>query len=93
MRKMNRPTSSSVGPNENSSVSSSERSSAGLAFTVTPSRSRSPDSSSVSANVGTSVSNFFEPLTSFLNSPWTVEPLDEISLTLPFSICSVKTGV
>ena len=82
-----------MGPKENSSVSSSERSSAGLAFTVTPARSRSADSSSVSAKVGTSVSNFLEPFTSFLNSPWTVEPFEEISFTFFFSIWSTKSGV
>ena len=38
------------------------------------------------ANVGTSVSKCVEPSIFFLKSPWTVEPFDEISFTLPFSI-------
>ena len=82
-----------MGPNENSSVCSRERSSGGLAFTVTSWSCEQLRQLLVSAKVGTSVSNFFEPLTSFLNSPWTVSPLDEISFTFPFSICSMKTGV
>ena len=64
-----------------------------MAFTVTVLSCSSRDSDWSSANAGTSVSNFFAPSTSFLYSPWTVSPLEEISFTLPFSTCSMKAGV
>ncbi len=84
---------SSVGPKENRIVSSSERSWGGLAFTLTLLSSSCLASWSVLANVGTSVSKCSASPTFFLKSPWTVSPLDEISFTLPFSICEMKSGV
>ncbi len=92
-RKTNSATSSSTGPNENSTVCHRERSSGGRAFTVTVLSCSSRDSDWSSANAGISVSNFFASSTSFLYSPWTVSPLEEISFTLPLSTCSMKAGV
>ena len=50
-----------------------------------------------SAKVGTSVSKLvaLSPLylTSFLNSPWIVSPLEEISLTLLSRTCVRKVGL
>ncbi len=50
-----------------------------------------------SAKVGTSVSKLvaLSPLylTSFLNSPWMVSPLEEISLTLLSRTCVRKVGL
>ena len=94
---MNSATSRIVGPNENRIVSSSERLSGGSALIVTFSRSSSWDSSSSFAKVGISVSNCLASsssyLTSFRNSPWTVSPREEISLTLPSRTCARKVGL
>ena len=90
---MNSPTSSSAGPKENRTVCQQRAVLRRRAFTVTSLSWSSRDSDWSSANVGTSVSNFSASLTFFLYSPWTVSPLDEISFTLPFSTCSMKSGV
>ena len=84
MKKMNRPTRSSVGPKLKISVWSNERSCGGFAFTLTFALVSAAESSSVLANVGTSVSKCSAPSNFFLKSPWTVSPFDEISSTLPF---------
>ena len=93
----NSATSRIVGPNENRIVSSSERLLGGSALIVTSCSVSSCESSSSLANVGISVSKpvALSPLylTSFLNSPWTVSPLEEISLTLPSRTCSRKVGL
>ena len=83
---MNRATSRIVGPNENRIVCSSERLLGDFALMTTSFVVSSDESSSLLANVGISVSKpvALSPLylTSFLNSPWTVSPLEEISFTL-----------
>ena len=93
--KMKIATSSSVGPNDRSSVRSVFRfSSSGFAFSTTFFSVSSADRSSVFANVGITVSNrsnvfgFWPALdfgsgTGFLKSPWTVSPRAVISETLP----------
>ncbi len=86
-RNTNSATSRIVGPNENRIVASSERLPGGSAVTTTSCSSSSDESSSSLAKVGTSVSKFSavssSKVTSFLNSPWTVSPVEAISLTLP----------
>ena len=72
----------------------------GSASTVTSCSSSCADSSSLSANVGISVSKFLagsasesvEGLNSFLNSPLTVSPVLEIFVTFPASIWPTKSG-
>ena len=83
---MNSATSRIVGPKLNRIVSSSERLPGAFALTMTSCSSRSWESCRSLAKVGTSVLNFFALsswyFTSFLNSPWSVSPVEEISLTL-----------
>src|SRR3954451_7543959 len=100
---MNSPTRSSVGPKPSSRFAISDRPcSVDFAFTVTFFDWRRAESWSVLANVGTSVLKNFEDFVSLpvggyftlaRNSPWTVEPFDEIDLTLPALICWMKVGV
>ena len=71
----------------------------GSALIRTSFSSSSSESWSSLAKVGTSVSNLSEvaspsgSLTSFLNSPVTVSPLEEISLTLSLRTWSRKKGL
>ena len=94
---MKSATSRIVGPKLNRIVSSSERLPGGFALTTTSCSSSRFASCSSSAKVGTSVSKRLADsssyFTSFLNSPWSVSPVDEISLTLSPRSWFRKVGV
>jgi hypothetical protein len=90
-------TSRIVGPKLKRSVSSSERSPGGWALTVTFCSSSRLESWRLLAKVGIWVLKFFavspSNLTSFLNSPWTVSPVEEISFTFPSRTSRRKVGL
>ena len=94
---MNSATIRIVGPKENRIVWSSERLLGASALMTTFFSVSSWESWVSSAKVGTSVSKLvaLSPLylTSFLNSPWIVSPLEEISLTLLSRTCVRKVGL